>query len=333
MPTNRNAQLRYRILDHCFSDYLHKYTIEDLMEKVNDTLYDLYGKEVSLRQIREDIKYMRERMAYDAPIQAYPLEGKKCYYRYEDPDFSIFKSNLSTEEIEKLRSTIEMLGRYRGLPNNAWLEEVISNLEFRFGIKSNRENLVAFDQNEQLRGLEFLSDIIDATVKHIPIKIHYKTYSGKESVCIVHPYHVKQYNNRWFLFGLEEKSGKITNKALDRIQKATTVPDIRFKPNTRIDFTHFFDDIVGVSVPDETIQKEHIVLRLTENRYPYVVSKPLHPSQQIVDETNRLISIDVKPTKELDQKILSFGPDMEVLNPPAYRKHIREKLEAAIQKY
>ena len=35
MPINKNAFIRYKILDKCFSDKYHKYFIEDLMEKVN----------------------------------------------------------------------------------------------------------------------------------------------------------------------------------------------------------------------------------------------------------------------------------------------------------
>ena len=31
MPTNKNALLRYQILDRCFSDFHRKYFIEDLM--------------------------------------------------------------------------------------------------------------------------------------------------------------------------------------------------------------------------------------------------------------------------------------------------------------
>lgn len=158
MPTNKNAQLRYQVLDRCFSNHKRKYEIEYLLDKVNEALYDLYGTQVSLRQIREDIKYMRDRIAYNAPILAYPLEGKKCYYRYEDPTFSIFNYELSVEDVTNLRSTIEMLAKYRGAADNAWLEEVISNLEYRFGIKANNDNVVAFDQNEQLKGLGFLSD-------------------------------------------------------------------------------------------------------------------------------------------------------------------------------
>ncbi|WP_254795145.1 hypothetical protein [Xylanibacter ruminicola] len=72
MPTNKNAQLRYQVLDRCFSDFTHKYSIDDLIDKVNDVLYDLNGTEVSIRQIRDDIKYMRDRVTYNAPIKAYP---------------------------------------------------------------------------------------------------------------------------------------------------------------------------------------------------------------------------------------------------------------------
>lgn len=155
MPTNKNAQLRYQILDRCFSDYHHKYTIDDLIEKVNEALYDLCGTQISIRQIREDIKYMRDRVTYNAPIEAYPFDGRKSYYRYSDPTFSIFNNELSTEEIASLRSAIDILSRFRGVPSNAWLENVISSLEYRFGIMPNTENIVSFEQNELLKGTEF----------------------------------------------------------------------------------------------------------------------------------------------------------------------------------
>lgn len=223
MPTGKNAQLRYRILDRCFSDFNRKYEIEDLLDEVNEQLYDLYGDDSTIkeRQLRDDIKFMRERVSYNAPIQAYRYDGKRCYYRYEDKDFSIFNNELTPEEISNLRSTVEMLGRYRGIPNYAWLEEVVSNLEYRFGVKPYLENVISFEQNEGLKGLEFLSEIIDATVNHQPLTVHYVTFRGKELVNIIHPYHVKQFNNRWFLFGLEEHDGgnRISNKALDRISK------------------------------------------------------------------------------------------------------------------
>ena len=126
MPTNKNAQLRYKILDRCFSDFSRKYEIDDLLQIVNEVLYDVEGSVVSIRQIRDDIRNMRDRMPYNAPIKAYQYDGKKCSYRYSEPDFTIFNNELSAEGVASLRSPIDLLSRFRGVPSNAWLEDVIS---------------------------------------------------------------------------------------------------------------------------------------------------------------------------------------------------------------
>lgn len=330
MPTNKNAQLRYQILDRCFSDFKHKYTIKDLIDKVNDAIYDLTGTDISVRQIRADIKYMRDRVTFDAPIKAYPMAvGKEHYYRYEDPNFTIYNNEMSIEEVNNLRSTIQMLGRYRGTPATAWLEEVISNLEYRFGIKANAENLISFEQNDKLQGLEHLSGIIDATVNHQPLKLQYRTFKGHEFETICHPYYVKQYNNRWFLLGRNEKYGTIGNYALDRIVSFRNV-DILFCKNTQINFDTYFNDVIGVTVPKADI--ETIVLRFSENRFPYVGSKPLHHSQ-VVNKEQRTVTITVKPNNELNQLIFSFIPDVEVLSPQSLRDTIKGKIEENLKKY
>lgn len=336
MPTGKNAQLRYQILDRCFSDFSQKYEINDLLEEVNERLYDLYGDDSTIkeRQLREDIKFMRERVGYDAPIKAYQYDGKRCYYRYEDKDFSIFKNELSPKELSDLRSTIEILGRYRGIPNYAWLEEVVSSLEYRFGVKANQENLISFEQNEGLRGLEFLADIIDATVNHQPLTVHYTTFGGKEFVSTLHPYYMKQFNNRWFLFGLEayDKGNRIANKALDRISKITHA-DIPFVKNTSIDFSTYFNDIIGVTHPGDDAQEKNVVLRFDKERFPYVVSKPIHHTQKVIDEENCTVRIVVRPNKELEASIFAFGPQVEVLSPDWFRLQISRKIADNYKKY
>ena len=333
MPTNKNALLRYQILDRCFSNRYRKYTIEDLVDAVNEALYDMYGSEVSMRQIRDDIKYMRDRVSYNAPIEAVPFDGKRCYYRYSDPNYTIFNTELTTEEVTKLCSTINMLGRYRGGANR-WLEEVISNLELRFGIKTNREHIVAFEQNDQLRGLEFLSELIDSAINHQPLNLLYRTYNGKETNVVIHPYHVKQYNNRWFLFGLEQtpNGDRIANRALDRIVKFS-ISNVPFVPNTSIDFSTRFDDVVGVTIPDDDVQKETVVLKFEPDRFPYVVSKPIHHSQKVFNEDECILQIEVRPNKELESVIFSYFPHVEVLEPATLREQFKEKISNNLKKY
>lgn len=335
MPTNKNAQLRYQILDRCFSNRHRRYTIDDLLDKVNDTLYEMYGSngQIQLRQIRDDIKFMRDSESYRAPIEAIRFDGKKCYYRYADPDFSIFNNELSAEEVSRLRATIEMLGRFRGIPGNAWLEEAISNLEYRFGVKANNEHSVSFEQNEQLKGLEHLSTIIDATVNHQPLRLLYRSYKGHEATVTIHPYHVKEFNNRWFLFGMEEseRGSRIANRALDRIESLSHA-DEEFVPNTSIDFRTYFKDVVGVTVPDNA-RIEHIVLRFRKERFPYIVSKPIHHSQRVISEEECTLQIDVRPNNELTSLIFSFCPDVEVMEPAWFRAEIAEKMKENLQKY
>ena len=326
MPINKNALLRYQILDRCFSDRHRRYEIEDLVDKVNDALLDMYGKTVSLRQIRADITYMRDRVSYNAPIVAIPIDGRRCYYTYEDSDFSIFSSELSVEEVKNLLSTIDMLGRYRS-PKNAWLEEVISSLELRFGIKANRDKIVSFEQNDQLRGIEFLSDLIDAIINHQPLKMTYRPYKGEEQTMVIHPHYLKLYNSRWFLFGLEdhgEYGMSPVNKALDRIVKFS-IAKVRFEENDKIDYETYFDDIVGVTHDRKHPDVEHVVMRFSKDRFPYVVSKPIHQSQKVVNSEEGIISIDVRVNRELEQNIFSFGQQIEVLSPEWFRDQIKEK--------
>ncbi len=332
MATNKNAQFRYQILDRCFSNFQKRYEIDDLLDEVNEQLLDIFGTTVSIRQIREDIKYMRDRLTFNAPIEAVPYDGKKCFYRYSDRNFSIYNNDLSVADLNKLKSTIDILGRFRGSVANLWLEEVISNLEYRFGLKSNAEHLISFEQNEQLKGIEHLADIIDATVNHQTLEIVYLTFKSKEILMTIHPYYVKQYNGRWFLYGLNDELNKISNLALDRIQNYTK-SDKPFIKNKLYDFSTYFDDVVGATIPNSDVKKETIGLFFSSNRFPYVVSKPIQKSQKVVDEANGIIEIHVRPTRELDQQLFSFIPDVVVLYPEWYRKHIKEKIEENLKKY
>lgn len=335
MPTNKNASIRYQALDKCFRDRRHRYYIDDLIEKCEEALYYYNGVGgVSRRQVFEDIKFMESDTGWSIPLER-KKDGKKVYYRYEDPDFSINEQPLTDEEAQQLRTVILTLSRFRGLPSNEWIEDVISNLEWRFNLKGKPENIIGFEQNTDLKGLHWLTPILDATSNHQPLKIAYRNYKNSEveKTMIIHPWYVKQYNNRWFLFGLDDQKYYITNLALDRIQSLEIAEDIPFVPNENIDFEVYFKDVIGVTIPKADVEKIRIVLQFTKGQFPYITSKPLHPSQEILSDEECKLAIEVRPTYELDQLILSFGPDVEVLEPTEYREYIKRKLVDNLQKY
>lgn len=80
MSENRNAQYRYQVLDRCFSDWNKKYTIEDLLEIVNNHLYELEGSDstIKLRQLRGDLNAIRKMLPDNIYLDAKPFEERNA---------------------------------------------------------------------------------------------------------------------------------------------------------------------------------------------------------------------------------------------------------------
>src|SRR5574344_1618992 len=149
-------------------------------------------------------------------------------------------------------------------------------------------------------------------------------------------HYLKQYNNRWFLFGLqqnEDKEDYITNMALDRIVSFCPMSNVDFIPNRDIDFTTRFKDVVGVTIPEDHPEPEEVLLKFDFARFPYIVSKPMHTSQTVVSEEDHIVSIFVRPNKELEALIFSFGNQVEVIKPMWLRQQISDKIEETFKIY
>lgn len=335
MPTNKNAAIRYQTLDKCFRDRRHRYYMEDLIDKCEEAIYYYNGVGgVSRRQIFEDIKFMESETGWSVPLER-KQDGRRVYYRYRDPDFTINAQPLTEDEARQLRSVIITLRRFRGLPSNAWVDEVISNLEWRFGLRGKQENVIGFEQNPYLRGLNLLRDIIDAATSHQAVRITYRNYKNcdEEYTVVVHPWYIKQYNNRWFLMAYDAEADRISNYALDRIQNFNVEEDVAYIPNKEVDLEHYFDDVFGVTIPPSDVEKIRVLLQFSKKQYPYIVSKPLHHSQEIVDAENRILAVEVRPTYEFTQLILSFGFDVKVLEPEPFKQEILANLRRNLQNY
>ena len=332
MSRNRHQDVRVRVLDRCFRSRQRQYTIDDLVDACNDAIGDIYGGKISIRTIREDIRFMRDTQGYNAPIVSEPWDGKKHIYYYSDPHFSIYKTELSEEEIDKLKATVKILGRFKGLPQFDWMGGLLEGLEDKFSIRGNDNCVIGLEQNIDYIAVEYLSDLFDAIINHQVLKIHYRKFSGIDHHWTIHPYYLKQYNSRWFLFGRDnDKPERIVNVPLDRIVNCQS-SSIRYINNDLVDFDEYFDDIIGVTMNRN--QKEYkVILKFDEGRFPYIVSKPIHGSMKIRDKENHIVELNLKPNKELEALILSFGDQVEVLEPQWLRDQISQKISHLMSIY
>lgn len=337
MPTNKNALTRYRVLDKCFRDRNHQYDIQKLVEFCSIALSGNENEHnyISKRQVLYDIDYMESEAGYNIELNRYWGYNDKgnrvrCY-RYVDTSFSITNIPLSKSDILHIRAAIEILQQFTGMPQFEWIEEVSQKILFDADINSSK--IIAFDDNKYLKGIEHLGIFYQAIANHTPLRISYQAfYANSPEEFFLHPYFLKQYNNRWFVFGYEETNKKATwNLALDRICSIQPLNHSYIK-NTTVDWNTFFKDIIGVTKP-EGEKPIQVVLQFSHLTAMYILTKPLHASQTAkwLDKETLEVSINVIPNIELLRTILSFGENVRVISPETIKQAIHKKIEHMLE--
>lgn len=333
MATNRHAQIRYTILDRCFSNHNRLFDYDDLLNKVNNVLFELGTEGIKLRQLQYDIEHMKSDAGWAIEIDESLKKGRKKAFRYLDKSFSIANHPLNVNDVEQLETTIAILSRYKHRAEFSWLEELIPRMEQAFQLVESGDNgIISYQENLDLKGREHIGTLFNMILKRKQVKIAYEPYGKPQFNVTVHPYHIKQYNNRWFLFCFNGAYQSISNYPLDRINSIEEL-ETSFKPSD-INWLDYFDDIIGVTKPENTAI-EKIYLKFSDKRINYVLTKPLHGSQKLdkTDNEGRTISIEVIPNNELYQLLLSFGDDVIVKKPQFVKDEMCRRINNMYNNY
>jgi hypothetical protein len=217
MATNKHAQIRYLALDKCFSNFGRRYTIVDLVDACNAAIYEYTGQHdgVKKRQVYEDIKLMESSQGWSIELERLK-NGRQVYLRYHDRHYSINKSPINPLELAQIQDVLLTLSRFRGLPQFEWIADISNRLEALS--KSGAETpskIIDFEQNQFVRGLDLISPLFNSIINKRAIEVKYASFKTEEQkTFLFHPYYLKQYNLRWFIFGLTEAWANITNLAL-----------------------------------------------------------------------------------------------------------------------
>ena len=335
MSTNKHATIRYNALDQCFSNTGRRYYIEDLIEACNKALYEFTGinNGIKRRQVFDDIKFMESEQGFSIPLERYK-DGKKVYYGYSEKDFSIKTRNINETEAKQLKETLSILTRFKGMPQFEWMEEMLVRLESTFSNSGKSQAVVGFEQNPFLKGLHYFTQLFNAIQYKQVLVIEYKGFKQVTAYDVIfHPYFLKQFNSRWFLFGFNEKAKSISNLALDRILevKSTTKKYIK---NESIDFEEYFEDAIGVTI-EANKEPVKILLEISKELWPYIESKPIHGSQKIKSKDVNSITIELSLllNYELISNIFSLGEGIKVIAPEELKQAIKTKAEGVMKNY
>lgn len=338
MPKNKNAVIRYRYIDELLSNRNRYITTRELAEKVNKRLVEDGYESVTLRCIQKDLIDLQDEL-FGADIIRENIAGKECI-RYAEKGFSIFTKKLSEDEEKLLSEVLNTIGQFDGLDNFEWLDA----LKQRLNISEGRR-IISFANNPYLHNSNLLGKLFTAISNKVVINLSYHTFSDPENVrqVVLHPYLLKQYNNRWYLLGAAE-DGYILNFALDRIDDIEQMSNIKYMESDD-GIEERFDDIVGVTLPQDA-QVEKILLWVSESQYPYIETKPLHGSQRIIRgaraerlykdygfDDGHFVEISCIINTELKQLIASFIDQVVILTPMSLRAEMVDQLNGLLKRY
>ena len=345
---DKNQYERYKQIDRILRSVPDGLPLDTLLERLNGSLS--FENQIKRRQLQYDLDALKD--LYGAPI-----DNKRGARRikYEDASYSI----ITHEMKESLKSMAEQLDNIQMNPRLLWLQNLILMLQDTYFTNEMAMEAIDFGDNLEYenssRVHEFFSYILNKQV----LELNYNAGFGKPQKRIIHPYFVRQYNNRWFLFGYCEQAARegkpasgILNLPLDRIISVKTVPTIYREVSIQDvkDFKEdYFGDIVGVTRLDSE-GPIHLVLRFDFNTgdpkqdnaarrdYYYLRTKPFYPyinfprEDSIKENGYAEVTMDIIPNKELEGILLRYADAAKIVGPVEFRDKMLNRIQDIVKK-
>lgn len=330
------SYLRYRVLDELLRDTKHEYNIDALVKECNARIKN--STRIQESSVRHDMSFMANDPEWGMKIKGYGRPVR--YYRYEDVNQRCKPlEEFSEDEQNLLANAIQTLSCFKA-PQYQWAKLFLTMVE-KTGGNVDRNSYVEFQNNNELKGLEWFSSLLESCLNHEALAITYKPYGKDAIICYASPYWLKQYNNRWYLICKEDKYETLSHLALDRIMDVKADKSLKYRKAGK-SVEEYFRHVIGVT-KHKNAKKEQIVLKVQPGRVNYIVTKPFTDMQstpKLNEDGTYNVSFRVEMNveypdrnKELIQTILSFGNDVEVIEPLILRQEIQNKINMLMQIY
>lgn len=331
MANSKHAHYRYNLMDYCFrNESLNK---AELLEFINVRLESEYdGETIQMRRLADDLDvFRRKENGFNAP-----LPRNISIYKYSDRSFSISQRPLLEFEQYLLDATRKLLKRFENDPKYDRLAEALVRFQDEDEQDNDTSNILFYDHNEEYRGIKYLKPFYHAIRNKQVLQVTYKGFKENSNhVYEFHPSILRQYNRRWFVFGLN-KTSNINNWSIpldERLIQYDVTEEIKYI-DSNTDWDNFFRTMVGVVRPrHEEVKK--VVLRFHNGREHYFKTKPFQPDYDEFHEEEKQdqVFFETVINRELVQQLLSYGRDVEVIEPIELKEKLKEQIKTMHQFY
>lgn len=336
MPHIKNALIRFRIIDRCIRNKYKQYpSKKDLREACEEALFgSVDGANICDSTIEKDMFAMK--MDHDAPLK---YSKRHLGYYYSDPEFTINNIPLTEEDLSAIKFAANTLAQFRDVEMFKQFGNAIDKIVDRVSISSNPNekdlnHFVQFELAISTGGNEFLPFLLEAIRNSLIVHFEYASFvSGKSKKRTVVPLLLKEYRNRWYLISFDTSKNDIITYALDRMSELIISEETAQKPSD-FDPEKYFKYAVGITANNDS-EPEKVIFKADNVAAKYIESQPFHFSQKTFKKgKNRTtFTLTVLISEELIRTILSYGGEIEVLEPKSLRDKIAERISTMVLNY
>lgn len=303
------------------------------------------GFQTSERTFFRDIERLRS--DYHAPLggdpelprQARQLAGKPdTKWKYDDMSWTLGKVEATEGDLFALFVAREVVQRYAGLPVGEELGRVYSGLaktmNRKITIESHSLQPIAFlpEKRTPIRA-DIWKPLLEATMKQEQLRITYrKRWKGDVvSTRTVCPYRIASLQGEWYLLASASASDmSLRQYVISRISSAgKTGNPFAVPEDLNIDdaLANTFGTFVG-----DSKQLVKVRLRFSKTVAPLVRAREFHPWQQLSPLKNGDVELSFDASTSgpwrlyhVKSWVLSWGRDVEVLEPQYLRREVAEE--------
>jgi predicted DNA-binding transcriptional regulator YafY len=288
--------------------------------------------ELSDKTARRNIEFMRDRLG--APLE-YDMQRKG--YFYADDSFSLPSLQATQNELLAILLARNLLSESAG----GFISREIASFGLRlfstigaFGLSRERID-EAFSSNwngHTPTESAVFGAVADALLQQRVIRFDYHSprHDG-ESIRLVEPHHLQHYLGSWMLIAFCRTAGDWRKFNLSRMAQLHT-PGETFPLRPRSEWGAQLEGAFGIF---QGTPRTEVVLHFTSHRARWIRQQHWHVDQRIEEQPDGglHLSFPVADFREIKLRILQFGAEVEVLEPPDLRKEIEEEIVRMVQLY
>ena len=289
--------------------------------------------EVSYKTIQRDLDFMRDRL--NLPLEYDPT---RYTFRYTEAVEAFPLLQVSEGEILALFVAQKVLAQYRGTPFEKTLGTAFQKLTGAL------KETVSFDLGEwgsdysfrvtgaSAADLETFRLLARAIVQRQEISFSYHSLrASRPETRAVHPYHLANIDNAWYLLAHDPQRGQIRTFALPRIR----TPQITKKTFDRPRGFSAEKELKGGFGVFSGTAKYQVRIRFDSFASRLVRERDWHPSQKMKETKGGGLELEMTlgALEEIERWILSWGDHAKALSPKSLTDAVANRIKAMGQQY